>query len=113
MIIRLFDVQNGKVISTNPKDTLIATQNPSQLAGGLGDDSFLGNLMNGFANAASTVGSALTPDSLKFDELITEIKGLRADLIAGKIAVNIDGQKVTSNVGKVVSRISSNSYAKV
>ena len=47
------------------------------------------------------------------DELIAEIKGLRADLIAGKIAVNIDGQKVTSNVGKVVSRISSNSYAKV
>jgi hypothetical protein len=46
-------------------------------------------------------------------ELIDEIKGLRADLIAGKIAVNIDGQKVTSNVGKVVSRISSNSYAKV
>jgi hypothetical protein len=46
-------------------------------------------------------------------ELIDEIKGLRADLIAGKIAVNIDGQKVTSNVGKVVSRISTNSYSKV
>ena len=46
-------------------------------------------------------------------ELIDEIKGLRADLIAGKIAVNIDGQKVTSNVGKVVSRLSTNSYAKV
>jgi hypothetical protein len=46
-------------------------------------------------------------------ELIDEIKGLRADLIAGKIAVNIDGQKVTSNVGKVVARNSSNSYAKV
>jgi len=46
-------------------------------------------------------------------ELIDEIKGLRADLIAGKIAVNIDGQKVTSNIGKVVARNSSNSYAKV
>jgi hypothetical protein len=46
-------------------------------------------------------------------ELIDEIKGLRADLIAGKIAVNIDGQKVTANVGKVVSRNSTNSYAKV
>lgn len=46
-------------------------------------------------------------------ELIDEIKALRADLLAGKIAVNIDGQKVTSNVGKVVSRISTNSYAKV
>jgi hypothetical protein len=51
--------------------------------------------------------------AIRLAELIDEIKGLRADLIAGKIAVNIDGQKVTSNVGKVVSRISSNSYAKV
>jgi hypothetical protein len=45
-------------------------------------------------------------------ELIDEIKGLRADLNSGKIAVNIDGQKVTSNIGKVVSRLSTNSYAK-
>ena len=104
-------VQNGKVISTNPKDTLIATQNPSQLAGGLGDDSFLGNLMNGFANAASTVGSALTPDSLKFDELITEIKGLRADLTGGKVGVNMDGKKVTAGVSRVVTQTTGNAYA--
>ena len=104
-------VQNGKVISTNPKDTLIATQNPSQLAGGLGDDSFLGNLMNGFSSAASTIGSIMTPDALKFDELIAEIKGLRADLTGGKVGVNMDGKKVTAGVSRVVTQTTGNAYA--
>lgn len=63
--------------------------------------------------AAALMGGGEEDGGDRTGELIDEIKGLRADLIAGKIAVNIDGQKVTSNVGKVVSRISSNSYAKV
>jgi predicted sulfurtransferase len=116
-------VQNGKVISTNPKDTIVAMQKPnelakignntqpSQLASGLGDDTFLGNLMNGFANAASTVGNALTPDALKFDELIAEIKGLRADLTGGKVGVNMDGKKVTAGVSRVVTQTTGNAYA--
>jgi hypothetical protein len=104
-------VQNGKVISTNPKDTLIATQNPSQLSNGLGDDSFLGNLMNGFSSAASAIGSIMTPDALKFDELITEIKGLRADLTGGKVGVNMDGKKVTAGVSRVVTQTTGNAYA--
>lgn len=104
-------VQNGKVISTNPKDTLIATQNPSQLAGGLGDDSVLGNLMNTLSSAAGMVGSVMTPDALKFDELIAEIKGLRADLNGGKVGVNMDGKKVTAGVSRVVTQTTGNSYA--
>ena len=104
-------VQNGKVISTNPKDTLIATQNPSQLAGGLGDDTFLGNLMNGIGNVANTIGSIMTPDALKFDELIAEIKGLRADLTGGKVGVNMDGKKVTAGVSRVVTQTTGNAYA--
>jgi hypothetical protein len=63
--------------------------------------------------AAAVMGGGEGEGGDRTGELIDEIKGLRADLIAGKIAVNIDGQKVTSNVGKVVSRNSSNSYAKV
>jgi hypothetical protein len=43
--------------------------------------------------------------------LLEEIKGLRADLSAGKVAVYMDGQKVTAAVSKVVDRIGSNSYA--
>ena len=45
-------------------------------------------------------------------ELIDEIKGLRADLNAGKISVNMDGQKVTSRVSAIVDKGSSNSYGK-
>jgi hypothetical protein len=63
--------------------------------------------------AAALMGGGEGEGGDRTGELIDEIKGLRADLIAGKIAVNIDGQKVTSNVGKVVARNSSNSYAKV
>jgi hypothetical protein len=44
-------------------------------------------------------------------DLITEIRGLREDLNSGKVAVYLDGQKVTSGVSKVVSRVGSNSYA--
>ena len=46
------------------------------------------------------------------DELIAEIKGLRADLASGKIGVNMDGQKVTSKITSVVDKSSTNSYAK-
>ena len=43
--------------------------------------------------------------------LLDEMKGIRADLNAGKIAVHMDGTKVTSAVSKVVSKVGSNSYA--
>ena len=46
------------------------------------------------------------------NELIAEIKGLRADLSSGKIGVNMDGQKVTSKITSVVDKGSKNSYAK-
>jgi hypothetical protein len=45
-------------------------------------------------------------------ELIDEIKGLRADLNAGKISVHMDGQKVTSKISAIVDKGSSNSYGK-
>ena len=45
-------------------------------------------------------------------QLIEEIKGLRADLNAGKISVHMDGQKVTSRVSAIVDKSSSNSYGK-
>jgi hypothetical protein len=45
-------------------------------------------------------------------ELIEEIKGLRADLNAGKISVHMDGQKVTSRISAVIDKGSTNSYGK-
>lgn len=46
------------------------------------------------------------------DELINEIRGLRADLNAGKIAVRMDGANVTARVSSHVEKSSTNSYAK-
>lgn len=43
-------------------------------------------------------------------ELLNEMKGLRNDLNSGKVAVYIDGKKVTGTVASVSSRATSNTY---
>jgi hypothetical protein len=63
--------------------------------------------------AASMMGGGEGEGGDRTGELIDEIKGLRNDLLSGKIGVNIDGQKVTAKVSAAVDKISSNSYAKV
>jgi len=45
------------------------------------------------------------------DELIAEVKGLRDDLNAGKVAVYLDGVKVTAGVSKTVDKQGTNHYA--
>ena len=54
-------------------------------------------------------GTAGSDDSSQL--LIDEIKGLRSDLNSGKIAVFMDGEKVTSKVSSIVDRVGGNSYA--
>lgn len=103
-------VQDGRVITTDPEDTIMATKegpgdvfgrimenSPLGLIGGLGD--MLGGALNGLVGGGSDA------------ELIAEIRGLRADLASGKIAINMDGKKVTSGISKVVDRSSTNSYS--
>jgi hypothetical protein len=72
-------MQNGQVISTDPADFLIASKNPSALAGQIG-----GGEGGGTAALVSS--------------LIAEMQGMRADLAAGKIAVNIDGQRMNAKI---------------
>lgn len=64
-----------------------------------------GDLLGGGGEGGAGGGAGM-------DELIAEIKGLRADLASGKIGVNMDGQKVTSKITSVVDKSSTNSYAK-
>ena len=45
-------------------------------------------------------------------ELLNEIKGLRADLNSGKVAVYMDGKKVTGTVAGVSNRVAANTYNK-
>jgi hypothetical protein len=42
------------------------------------------------------------------DALLMEIKGLREDLVSGKIGVNMDGDSVTSRVTKIINRSTQN-----
>ena len=70
-------LQNGNVISTDPADFLIASKNPSALAGQIGGGDGTGALVSA---------------------LIAEMQGMRADLAAGKIAVNIDGQRMNAKI---------------
>jgi hypothetical protein len=67
-----------------------------------------GVAIGGVADALGFSGGDGNVD--KTDMLIEEIKGLRADLNSGKIAVYMDGKKVTSGVAKVVNTTSTNSY---
>jgi hypothetical protein len=99
-------IQKGKIISTNPADTLIAAKNPSDILGKAMSMSPLGMLANGISGlmgGGSGGGVDMAP-------LIAEIQGLRADLSAGKISINMDGKKVTSGITKIAGQSSANSY---
>jgi hypothetical protein len=43
--------------------------------------------------------------------MIAEIKGLRADMAAGKISVHMDGAKVTAGVSNQVNKSTRNNFA--
>jgi hypothetical protein len=55
-------------------------------------------------------GMSLSALAAPLQAVVTEIKALRADLSAGKIAVYMDAQKVTNGVSRVVDQTSRNSY---
>ena len=99
-------IQNGKIISTDPADTLIAAKNPSDILGKAMSMSPLGMLANGISGLMGGGSGA----SVDMAPLIAEIQGLRADLAAGKISINMDGKKVTSGITKIAGQSSANSY---
>jgi hypothetical protein len=70
----------------------------------------VGAIATGVGSLLGIGGEEGGDENSKMDELITEMKALREDLNAGKIAVYMDGTKVTSGVTKVVSKNASNSY---
>jgi hypothetical protein len=68
----------------------------------------LGLIAGGFGLFGEGEGGAETTD--RTGELIDEIKGLRSDLNSGKIAVYVDGRKVTSSISRIIDKVSTNSY---
>ena len=101
-------IQKGKIISTNPADTLIATKTPGDLLSQVMGATPLGAMLDGIGSLLG--GSGGGPTANNINELIAEVKGLRMDMASGKIAVNMDGRKITSGVSKVSAQSSGNSY---
>lgn len=97
----------GDVISPANGQTMISTREGGLLKLSPNDD------VVAAPGAASAIGggSNLSALSAPLNAMINEIKALRADLAAGKIAVNMDGAKVAAGIGRVVDGNSRNNFS--
>ena len=88
-----------------------------------GEDTFVGN-KNGVVAGTDlfqgkdkgTAGGNISVSNLStlsapLNNLIAEVKGMRDDLKAGKIAVYMDSQKVTNNIGRQADKSTRNNYS--
>jgi hypothetical protein len=100
-------VEAGDVISPANGQTMISTKEGGLLKLSGNDD------VVAAPGAASAIGggSNLAALSAPLNAMIGEIKALRADLAAGKIAVNMDGARVSAGIGKVVDGSSRNNFS--
>ena len=73
----------------------------------------VGSLMGINSNNTTTTNTTKTDNAIPavMTDVLNEIKGLRGDLNAGKIAVYMDGVKVTTGVNRVVDRTTTNYYS--
>ena len=82
---------------------LLAIQAAGAVAG------VVGGVIEGIFGGGETGGGN---EGGEMSALLDEIKGLRADLNSGKVAVYLDGKKVTSTVARVANTSSVNTYSK-
>jgi hypothetical protein len=100
-------VEAGDVISPAGGQTMISTKEGGLLKLSSNDDVVAAP---GAANAIGG-GSSLAALAAPLNTMIGELKALRADLAAGKIAVRMDGAKVSAGIGTVVEGSTRNNYA--
>ena len=96
-------VQGGKVVSTHPADTLIATKNPEGLANSL--EGGIGGLLGGVGDAMGKVAGAFNGSNRiieKLDELIVATRG-------GK-NIYMDREKVSSAVATTNEKSGENRF---
>ncbi len=86
--------KEGGLFELSPNDDLIAAPGAANAIGGGGAS---------MPNLAAL--------SAPLNTMIGELKALRADLAAGKIAVRMDGAKVSAGIGNVVDGSTRNNYA--
>jgi hypothetical protein len=96
--------KEGGLFELSPNDDLVAAPGAAAALAGGGDGDGKGRGRNVNVNNLSQLAAPL-------NAMINEIKGLRADMNAGKISVNMDGQKVTSTIGKQVDQSTRNNYS--
>lgn len=90
--------KEGGLYELSPNDDLVAAPGAAAALAGA----------NGQAVAPQLNLSAL---AAPLNSLLGEIKALRADMASGKIAVHMDGSKVTAGVSKQVQNNTRNNYA--
>jgi hypothetical protein len=96
--------KEGGLFELSPNDDVVAAPG---LVDAMGGNPSLSEYATTSINNSEVTASAPTVD---FTELLAEIKSLHADLNSGKMAVYMDGRKVTSSVSRVVDKVSTNSY---
>lgn len=102
-------IQNGKIISTDPSDTIIAAKNPMEaLFGGL--SSIGDTIRGGISNVASAGGGIIDNLTGSTDrEMLSKLEEIRLAVLQNK-DVYMDNQKVTSNVTKTQEKSSINQF---
>jgi len=63
------------------------------------------------ANTSTTTSTQNGNSSTIFNSLLNEIQGMRNDLKSGKIAVYMDAQRVTNNIGRQADKSTRNNYS--
>jgi hypothetical protein len=97
--------KEGGLFELSPNDDLVAAPGAADaLAGGGAADDGKSRGRNVNVNNLSQLAAPL-------NAMINEIKGLRADMASGKIAVYMDTSKVTSTIGKKVDAATRNNYS--
>ncbi len=89
--------KEGGLFELSPNDDLVAAPGAANAIAG------------GATNGTPQMNLAVL--SAPLNAMIAEIKGLRADMAAGKISVHMDGAKVTAGVSNQVSKSTRNNFA--
>jgi hypothetical protein len=103
----VISTKEGGLFELSPNDDLVAAP---------GAANALANASNGTGATADVEGGInvnvnLSQLAAPLTAMINEIKGLRADMASGKIAVYMDAEKVTSKIGRQVDQSTRNNYS--
>ena len=95
--------KEGGLFELSPNDDLVAAPGAAAALSGKGS--------SGVAPQSPAPQLNLSALSAPLNAMIAEIKALRADLNAGKIAVHMDGAKVTAGISNQVDKSTRNNFA--